>query len=74
MRNNSYLKGVHTVAGALLMGMAAGEFRVSRGPTDANRRHAERAPAGSAAEAARIEAAERRRRHRAAKRARHAGN
>lgn len=56
------------IAAALIMGLTGGTLRFPT-ITDGNRIHTERAPAGSALEAERIAAAERRRRHRAAKRA-----
>ncbi len=63
------MKMNHTLAAALLLGLGSGTLRNPQSITSGNRLHTERAPRGSSLEAQRIEAAERRRRHRAAKRA-----
>jgi hypothetical protein len=62
----------HNLAAALLTSFAQG-WRRPPSITDGNRIHTERAPRGSALEAERIAAAERRRRQRAAKRSQSSG-
>ena len=58
-----------TVAAALIQGLSNGTLRFAPQATDRNRWHRERARPGSVEEAARVTAAETRRRQRAAKRA-----
>ena len=58
-----------TVAAAIIQGLASGALCWPPAATDRNRWHRERALPGSVEEAARITAAETRRRQRAAKRA-----
>lgn len=59
----------HTVAAVLLMGPASGEFKFPRGMVSGNRLHTERAPRGSAEEAARIAEGDARRAAKLARRA-----
>jgi hypothetical protein len=57
----------HNVAAVILAGLASGEFRMPRSMAWLNRLHSERAPRGSAEEAARIAAAETKRVRKAAR-------
>ena len=59
----------HTLAAALLQGIASGTLRYPRNATSGNRLHTERARPGGTEEAERIAAAQARRERRAAKRA-----
>jgi hypothetical protein len=64
------MKMDHNLVAAMLIGMAAGEYRFPSRITDRNRLHTERAPRGSAAEADRMAAAEAKRARKAARGAR----